>query len=388
MKTIKTRRHTCKRLLSVLVALAMCIGMFQSVALAGEIPEDGNAAEENGDMAVEFLVVNTDDADDAEDTEDAGTNETEDAEVPEDTENVEDTEDAEVPEDTENIEDTEDAGDAEVPEVPEDTENKVNTDDVETILPEEPGESEEPDDAETPDETEKPGETGSWDMKDTERPEQSGTVSVGTGTDEDNKPADGAVDPNLGNNWEIFYDKENDVYKLTFNIDEDAKGEQVIDMTYALELLNKYAQAGSAELEEEKNKVQKPEMGELPEEPKMDDIGEAPVPPTSDVPMPEPPKEPSKPEGLDEALSTFQDKVFEDDSILGNKNSALEYLDSLGYDKNDAYTKEYAQFMLDAADNAKGKNVIATGEPAGYFNFLVEYLTPSGTWDEDGRKLL
>ena len=71
MKTMKTRRHTCKRLLSVLVALAMCIGMFQSVAFAGEIPEDGNAAEENGDMAVEFLVVNTDDADDAEDTEDA-----------------------------------------------------------------------------------------------------------------------------------------------------------------------------------------------------------------------------------------------------------------------------------------------------------------------------
>ena len=382
MKTMKTRRHTCKRLLSVLVALAMCIGMFQSVAFAGELPEDGNTAEENGDMAVEFLVVNTDDADDAED-----------AEVPEDTESAEDTEAAEVPEDTENIEDTEnaedteDAGDAEVPEVPEDTENKVNTDDVETILPEEPGESEEPDDAETPDETEKPGETGSWDMKDTERPEQSGTVSVGTGTDEDNKPADGAVDPNLGNNWEIFYDKENDVYKLTFNIDEDAKGEQVIDMTYALELLNKYAQAGSAELEEEKNKVQKPEMGTLPEEPKMDDIGEAPVPPTSDVPMPEPPKEPSKPEGLDEALSTFQDKVFEDDSILGNKNSALEYLDSLGYDKNDAYTKEYAQFMLDAADNAKGKNVIATGEPAGYFNFLVEYLTPSGTWDEDGNRI-
>jgi len=103
MKTMKTRRHTCKRLLSVLVALAMCIGMFQSVAFAGELPEDGNAAEENGDMAVEFLVVNTDDADDAEDTEDAGTNETEDAEVPEDTENIED---------TENAEDTEDAGDA------------------------------------------------------------------------------------------------------------------------------------------------------------------------------------------------------------------------------------------------------------------------------------
>ena len=41
MKTMKTRRHTCKRLLSVLVALAMCIGMFQSVAFAGEIPEDG-----------------------------------------------------------------------------------------------------------------------------------------------------------------------------------------------------------------------------------------------------------------------------------------------------------------------------------------------------------
>lgn len=268
MKTMKTRRHTCKRLLSVLVALAMCIGMFQSVAFAGEIPEDGNAAEENGDMAVEFLVVNTDDADDAEDTEDAGTNETEDAEVPEDTENVEDTEDAEVPEDTENIEDTEnaedteDAGDAEVPE---DTENKVNTDDVETILPEEPGESEEPDDAETPDETEKPGETGSWDMKDTERPEQTPDVSVGVGpTDPLVTPSEPAEPnhPAEGKDWSIFYDKENDVYKLTFNIGEDAKGEQVIDMTYALELLNQYAQAGSAEPEPVAPTEPAPEMSE------------------------------------------------------------------------------------------------------------------------------
>ena len=364
MKTMKTRRHTCKRLLSVLVALAMCIGMFQSVAFAGEIPEDGNAAEENGDMAVEFLVVNTDDADDAEDTEDAdasddvdtedaGTNETEDAEVPEDTENIED---------TENAEDTEDAGDAEVPE---DTENKVNTDDVETILPEEPVESEEPDDAETPDETEKPGETGSWDMKDTERPEQTPDVSVGVGpTDPLVTPSEPAEPnhPAEGKDWSIFYDKENDVYKLTFNIGEDAKGEQVIDMTYALELLNQYAQAGSAELEEEKNKVQKPEMGELPEEPKMDDIGEAPVEPEKpvapDAPeKPEEPVEPGKPEGLDEAIDSAYNTLFDKYSNPENNGdnlvkNVLKDMESMGLDVNDQYVTDYANYIVQKADNA------------------------------------
>ena len=89
-------------------------------------------------------------------------------------------------------------------------------------------------------------------MTQTERPEQSDTVSVGTGTTENQ--TEGST-PESGKNWEIFYDKENDVYKLTFNIDSDAEGDQVIDMTYALKLLNQYAQSGKAELEAKKEEM-------------------------------------------------------------------------------------------------------------------------------------
>lgn len=94
---------------------------------------------------------------------------------------------------------------------------------------------------------------GAFDLAQTERPEQSDTVSVGTGTTEDQ--TEGST-PESGKNWEIFYDKENDVYKLTFNIDSDAEGDQVIDMTHALKLLNEYAQSGKDELEAKKAEMQ------------------------------------------------------------------------------------------------------------------------------------
>lgn len=84
------------------------------------------------------------------------------------------------------------------------------------------------------------GQDGAFDLTQTERPEQSDTVSVGTGTTENQ--TEGST-PESGKNWEIFYDKENDVYKLTFNIDSDAEGDQVIDMTHALKLLNEYAKS-------------------------------------------------------------------------------------------------------------------------------------------------
>ncbi len=96
------------------------------------------------------------------------------------------------------------------------------------------------------------GQDDTFDLTQTERPEQSETVSVGTGTTSD-QTAGGT--PESGKNWEIFYDKENDVYKLTFNIDSDAEGDQVIDMTHALKLLNQYAQSGKAELEAKKEEM-------------------------------------------------------------------------------------------------------------------------------------
>lgn len=43
-------------------------------------------------------------------------------------------------------------------------------------------------------------------------------------------------------NWKVFWNDETKSYELTFEIDEDAEGDQTIDLTKALELLNKYAQ--------------------------------------------------------------------------------------------------------------------------------------------------
>ncbi len=57
-------------------------------------------------------------------------------------------------------------------------------------------------------------------------------------------------------NWEIFYDKENDTYRITYVIDEEAEGDQTIDLTIALGMLNAYAQTGKVQLEKEKAELE------------------------------------------------------------------------------------------------------------------------------------
>ena len=214
-----------------------------------------------------------------------------------------------------------------------------------------------------------------FDLTQTQRPGQSEDVTSDIGSEKSDETTGEKKD------WSIFYDKETDTYQLHFNIGADASGDQTFDLTQALELLGQYAK--DAEKAPEPEKPVAPEKYETPEAPVEP---QRPVPP--DAPeKPEEPAEPSAPEGLDKALDVFQDMVLEDDSILTNKNSAIEYLVSQGYDADSAYVKEYAQFMIDAADNANDKNVIATGEPAGYYNFLVEYLTPSGGWDDKGNRI-
>lgn len=96
-----------------------------------------------------------------------------------------------------------------------------------------PGTSENPvppADTENPDKTEEPGENEN--PGHTEDPDSTEVV----------EPQD--------KNWDVFYDKDAGIYKLTFNINKDAEGDQTIDLTWALTLLNQYADAGRLELEQ------------------------------------------------------------------------------------------------------------------------------------------
>ena len=82
-----------------------------------------------------------------------------------------------------------------------------------------------------------------WDMADTQRPGASEDVSHTPGGEADKAEAD--------KNWDIFYDADKDVYKITFKIDANTEAmTQVIDLTQALELLGKYAETGKKELED------------------------------------------------------------------------------------------------------------------------------------------
>lgn len=254
MKTTRNRRNTCKRALAMLTALTMSFSMLQSVAFADETPEKPENSEQ--DIAVIVLAEGTEpDTTGAEGTEP-------------DTTGVEGTEP-----DTTGVEGTE-------PDASDDEES-------------EPG---------------KPFDL----MTDTERPDQTDGVSVGTGTTDNNKLEDGTINSALGNNWDIFYDKENDVYNLTFNIKEDADGDQVIDLTKALELLGQYA--NDPENKNRPQAPQAPEMYETPEPPAKpvlppvtaDDV-EVPKEPEQPVE----PEEPGKPAGLDKILDTAYDGILE-----------------------------------------------------------------------------
>ena len=57
-------------------------------------------------------------------------------------------------------------------------------------------------------------------------------------------------------NWEIFYDEETDTYKITYVIDEEAEGDQTLDLSIALGMLNAYAQSGKVQLEKEKAELE------------------------------------------------------------------------------------------------------------------------------------
>ncbi len=247
-----------------LLTLSMCLGMLQVTAFAEE-----TEAGAGGDVTVSVVNVSSDAP--QETSSDTAAAQQESSTPPADTPSSDaaDTEDSTAPADssdnTENPENdtpkadaSEDAEDSESPVLPavdSDDETDENNADKQAEQNDVERDNAEQAEEETPETAEKEDseQDGAFDLTQTERPEQSDTVSVGTGTTED-QTEDSM--PESGKNWEIFYDKENDVYKLTFNIDSDAEGDQVIDMTYALKLLNEYAQSGKDELEKAKAELE------------------------------------------------------------------------------------------------------------------------------------
>ena len=91
-----------------------------------------------------------------------------------------------------------------------------------------------------------PGEEGTTPPTEETDPGEEGTtpptVEVNPGDEGATPPAEAENNkPGTDSPWDVFYDEENDIYKLTFNIGEKADGNQVLDLTNALDLLNKYS---------------------------------------------------------------------------------------------------------------------------------------------------
>jgi len=342
-----------KRGLSLLIALTMCMSFLPVNAFAAEgepaqetvdIVETQDEAPVSEDINTEVVSAqpeNNEDtsSDDSSDSsaveeskeddasseltaDEAGTDVTEAPEAA-DGEPAADENVSEAPEAPENIEP--------VPEEPAATES--------TELSDETAPAEESKNQETPDagEEEKP-----WDISDTERPDASEDVSADIGTSDDKL--------NLKDkDWDIFYDEENDVYKVTF--------------TLALELLGKYAETGKQELKDAIDKLEKPVMGDAGEKPTISNIGEAPVEPEKpvapDAPTkPEEPKkpvEPGKPENLEENLDVayqdIVDNVPRDDA--GEPDQNFDYAgliaEKTGLPKDDPFVKDTASHMYDQA---------------------------------------
>ncbi len=171
--------------------------------------------------------------------------------------------------------------------------------------------------------------------------------------------------PEQPSNWTVFYDEKTGTYQLTYEIDEEAEGDQTVDLTKALELLNQYANAGRQELWAEKDKIEKPvkENVELPPRETVSMTEPAPpeAPSELDVDNPgiftgEEPEKPGMPAGMDEILSDSYEGMMQTsppDPVSGeptfDTDKAFAYLVGQGLNKDDAYTKMYAEYLYEKA---------------------------------------
>lgn len=222
---MKKRKKLNKRCLAIFMTLMMVMGSFQITVFAdGELPntdepevtaledesqtEAGTSADENSESSEGEAAVDGDgETDESEPSADENGEPSEgEAKEPWDL-----TTDTKRPEGTVEVK----PGDAEHADfdentVPDESENPENPGET----PEAPGEN-----------PENPGENPEIPGENPENPGE--TLETPSETPE--------------NPWDVFYDKDTDTYKLTFKIDENAEGNQVIDLTLALELLGQYS---------------------------------------------------------------------------------------------------------------------------------------------------
>ncbi len=93
-------------------------------------------------------------------------------------------------------------------------------------------------DATEPDGDQDPGVTEPDGDQDPDATEPDGSPGLETpGVDDPVAKPDGNV------NWSVFWNEKTQSYELTYEIADDAHGDQVVDLTKALELLNQYAQS-------------------------------------------------------------------------------------------------------------------------------------------------
>ena len=244
---MKNRRNNLrKRGLALFLVLAMCFGMLQITAFADEY-------EQNDDSGLDVQIVTVDHSNDTRDS-DSNRSET----------STEESDPAGEPSEDADAEESE-------PSESETNDGAVNTGDLEDYqTPETPSAPE------APAQPDQGSENDEFDLTQTDRKDQSEGVEVEigpvtpetsanpsesdnqqTGASDENLPSQpegdqkensGTPDPSEPSavtpedkNWDVFYDKDSDTYRLTFNIKGDAQGDQTIDLTYALHLLNEYA---------------------------------------------------------------------------------------------------------------------------------------------------
>ena len=235
-----------KRILSLMVVLMMSLSLVQPTAFAATVGE-GTEAGGSGDINIQTVVVEKT----APETPDNTPGSTDSTPPPSNTpasgENTPESQDPSTGD-----ENTGDSSESEKPELV-NPDGSINPDAVDrpeqsdtvTVTPGPATEEQDPDaDVTPPTEETDPGEEGTTPPTEENDPGEEGT----TPPTEETKPGDEDSKPEVNNPWELFYDEDSDTYKLTFNIKENAEGNQVLDLTNALDLLNQYAEAGKKEL--------------------------------------------------------------------------------------------------------------------------------------------
>lgn len=243
-----------KRGLSLLLALTMCMGMMpmSAFALEGEEGADPPAATET-QLDTNEPMPDTDEGDGETKPEVNPQSDSSNAETQSDGGNLPEADEGSVVTRTDSADETE-----EVPEFPDNgTEAEkqewyskyVDRDKMSDTVDVQPGTVDGKDAATFPekdsDGTEEgtPEETLGEGEGEGEGGAAEGTLSEGETPEETSSESENPVEtPKDGPNWDVFYDSESDTYRLTYKIDEDALGDQTIDLTYAKELLGYYAQ--------------------------------------------------------------------------------------------------------------------------------------------------